>query len=372
MPGRPSMKSSVGSWHVRRAVLVGLGGAALGALWPPRALASTLTRVTALLAAWSERERQFVGVLGLHGGRLQVRSRIEVPTRAHGLVAEPGGSVLAVARRPGDWLLRWHPRSGHTQWAWAEPGSVFNGHALVDAERRRVLTTETDTDNGAGQIALRDLHTLECRARWPSAGLDPHALLLHQGRLWVANGGIPTQPETGRVKRDLHRMDSSLVVLDPADGALHGKWCLPDARLSLRHLAADGQRIGVALQAEHDDPAERQHAPLLAVWDGHSLRLPTSEAAAPPVTGGYGGDVAAFGAGFAVSATRAQGVVTWRPGEGWRLRPTLAEAGALAGVGDRLWVAGSPGALELREGSGDAVVVAAAIRLDNHWVPIGA
>jgi hypothetical protein len=46
-----------------------------------------------------------------------VSAALDVPTRAHGVWAEAGGTLLAVARRPGDWLLRWRPdarrRQGH-------------------------------------------------------------------------------------------------------------------------------------------------------------------------------------------------------------------------------------------------------------------
>ncbi|ANY60835.1 hypothetical protein MA05_00350 [Comamonas aquatica] len=89
--------------------------------------------------------------------------------------------------------------------------------------------------------------------------MDPHQLLLDRdGSLVVANGGIPTQPETGRRKLRLDHMDSSIVRLRPQDrGALAGQWQLPDPRLSLRHLAwgpavawDPGQRwLGIALQA---------------------------------------------------------------------------------------------------------------------------
>jgi hypothetical protein len=357
-----------GHLRARRGLLVGLGSVALDWMSPQSALAAAQPGAV-LVAAWSEGPEHFVGVLQAQAGRLLVRSSMVVPTRAHGLLALPDGSMLAVARRPGDWLLRWFPRTGRVQWAWVETGCVFNGHALLMPELGRVLTTETDTDSGAGHISVRDLKTLALRDRWPTLGMDPHALLMYQEHLWVANGGIPTQPETGRVKRDRHRMDSSLVALDPASGKLCGQWRLPDRRLSLRHLAADGLRIGVALQAEHDDVDERQRAPLLAVWEAGVLDVPHAASATPPLTGGYGGDVAALGTlgdGFAVSATRANGLMTWRPGEGWRMKQILNSAGALVRAGDRLW-AGGIGGIELAGPRSVKIKLPAAMRLDNHW-----
>ena len=91
-------------------------------------------------------------------------------------------------------------------------------------------------------VGVRHARTLEKLAEWPTHGIDAHELIwdLHSPggpTLLVANGGVPTAPETGRSKRDLHRMDSSLVRLDATTGRLMGQWRLQDPRLSLRHLA---------------------------------------------------------------------------------------------------------------------------------------
>src|SRR5690606_17233195 len=109
-------------------------------------------------------------------------------------------------------------------------------------------------ETGAGFIGVRDARSLEVFARWETGGSDPHELALADGGLWVANGGIETRPETGRMKHHLERMDSSLVRLDAATGRLTGQWRLDDRRLGLRHLALAGDgTIGIALQAEHED-----------------------------------------------------------------------------------------------------------------------
>ncbi|MBA2723956.1 MAG: DUF1513 domain-containing protein, partial [Methylibium sp.] len=168
-----------------------------------------------LAAAWDDEAGHHIGLLVETDGALHIAASTEVPTRAHGLLWERGGTLLAVARRPGDWLLRWHPKKRTVQRVWSEPDRSFNGHVLVSPDGRTLYTTQTDLDTGAGLIGVRDARSLEQRAEWPSHGLDPHALLFDvQGRLLVANGGIPTQPETGRAKRGLDRMDASLVRLD--------------------------------------------------------------------------------------------------------------------------------------------------------------
>ena len=240
-----------------------------------------------------------------------------LPGRAHGLLAEPDGSLLAVAARPGPWLLR-SDAQGRVMQRLAlddEPDRHrLDGHALASADGAWLYTPQTDRQ-GRGWLAVRDRRTLRTQDRWPTHGVDPHQLLLHPGGdVMLANGGIQRTPD-GR-KRDLHRMDPSLVRLSARNGALQGRWALPDPRLSLRHLAwarpADGTPplLGVALQAEHDDERDRAAAPVLAVWDGEQLQV---AAQAAPVNG-YAGDICPAGpGGFAVSAQHAGRGLAWWP-----------------------------------------------------------
>jgi hypothetical protein len=117
-------------------------------------------------------------------------------------------------------------------------------------------------------------------------------------------------------------MDPSLVRLHPHSGALLRQWRLDDPRQSIRHLAwslpvaadvrgpARASLLGIALQAEHDDPARRRDAPLLALWDGQDLRL-----ANRTVDGaGYAGDIApGTGGSFIVSSQRSHEGLLWHP-----------------------------------------------------------
>jgi uncharacterized protein len=360
----------------QRRRLVGPLGLAIVAGWRAGGAHAEAVRQSDLMAAaWQEAGRHYVGVIGLAGprgtadaGDVQVISRIEVPTRAHGLTSLPDGRILAVARRPGDWLMRWRPGEAHAHWHWARPGTVFNGHALLApqaAGSSRVLVTQTDIDSGEGQIGVLDARTLTELDTWPTLGVDPHDLHWHVGKLWVANGGIATQPETGRVKRDLESMDSSLVAMRGDTGEVTGQWRLRDRRLSLRHLAAHGRLLGIALQAEHDDLDERAGAPLLAVFDDHGLQVP----AAPlgPPAGGYGGDIAAWNDGFVVSATRANRVLAWSRSRGWQFGWSLHKAGALEASGAGLHMGGNNGALHV---DGELEIVTPhrwQLELDNHW-----
>ncbi|KQP23051.1 DUF1513 domain-containing protein [Pseudorhodoferax sp. Leaf267] len=334
-------------------------------------------RAPRLLAAWqtepqdtADAARYQIGLLAAQGGALQVLHALDVPTRAHGLLAEAGGSVLAVARRPGDWMLRWTPGQAEPQTAWIEPDRAFNGHVIASRDGQRLYTTETDLETGAGWIGVRDAASLEKAAEWPTQGMDPHELLLDaDGTLLVANGGVPTLPETGRLKIGLERMDASLVRLDTRSGALRGQWRLPDPRLSLRHIAWGGtpgrRLLGIALQAEHADAEVRQAAPVLALFDGQALRV----AGAPQPLAGYGGDIAWANGAFAVSCPRANGFARYGADGAWQGFTPLAEACSLAGDGAGLWAGGLERALHTAAATSASSVHG--LRLDNHWLALG-
>lgn len=355
-----------------------------------------------LAAAWDETAGHCVGVLAAaRDGTLRVVSALAVPTRAHGLIAEPDGRLLAVARRPGDWLLRFSRDGRRLQEHWIEPDRAFNGHLLASADGRLLYSSETDLESGAGLVGVRDASTLERLATWPTHGLDPHELLWDaDGSLLVANGGIPTRPETGRAKLGLERMDPSLVRLDPSSGGLRGQWRLDDARLSVRHLARHGPHTAIALQAEHDDPARRAAAPVLALFDGARLRLAESP---PRPLAGYGGSAAGAAGRFFVGCPRAGGTGCWNADGRWLGFVPLAEACPLAAHGAGVWAGGrdggrwmpaadGPGESDggrtgrgVRDGgpqaegaprrdaaSGGAAPDAhAGLRLDNHWSALG-
>ena len=328
-------------------------------------------------AAWDDaRGSHYIGILRVTPTQVTVLASVEVPTRAHALVLEPQGSVLAVARRPGEWLLRWYPpgqvdstaQAHQVQWHWIDDAYRFSGHVLVGQDGGSLLTTETDLETGAGQVVQRDRQTMAVTARWPTHGTDPHDMqLLPNGLLLIANGGIASRPETGRARLALDQMDASLVALSPTDGSLHHSWRLADRRQSLRHLAwhASG-RVAVALQALHDDPVQRDNAPVLAILD--LRRSVLHEVEASRGMSGYAGDVAVVGDHWYVSGPRSDTVMRLSLDGAQSVRLALADACALAGSVDQSWgwASGRGNGLELG-GKGQALIHRD-IRLDNHAV----
>ena len=368
------MPTGTDSGRLTRRQLVASG---LAVALPMPLRAAPRAASTRMAATWASADgSHHTGLLSLQNEELlaldpqapEAKSTLELPTRAHALLAAPGGALIVVSRRPGDWLLRWRPgQPALPEWQWAEPERAFNGHAIFSADGTRLFTTENDLGSGVGLIGVRDARSLALLDEWPTHGIDPHELLMDaSGQLIVANGGVPTQPETGRAKRALARMDSSLVRLHAGSGQLLGQWRLDDQRLSLRHLARlPAGPLGIALQAEHDDPTERTAAPVLALFGGERLR----PCAAPESLAGYGGSIAAWGGALWVSCPRVNGVSRFDPQGRWQGITPLTEACALApdASGRHLWIGGRECATR-HGGAAPTPLQAAGLRLDNHWI----
>lgn len=311
--------------------------------------------------------------------RLAIRYAIALPTRPHGLVPEADGGLLINGVRPGAWLMRCDGEGKlmhHIDVA-AESSTVrLSGHIAVGAQH--LYTTEIDYSNDHGRIGVRDRRNLKKIDEWSSGGIEPHQALIDEaGNLMIANGGV--RRTFADKKYDLQRMDSSLVKLNGLTGQPLGKWVTDDPRLSLRHLAwsqspSNGKtRLGIAMQAEHDDPATRATAPILAVYDGATLHIPSRDNDGH----GYAGDISsAFNGGFALSSNKAGVAKVWHPGEPDKLSAIveLEEAYALTE-----WPGPQPGGgVLIATGAGLVRWHISAppvflpwptpMALDNHWV----
>ena len=283
------------------------------------------------------------------------------------------GSAVVVARRPGRFLIRWQVATGRILARFdaddADQAIRLEGHFCFSHDGRQLYATESESIDGRGQVGVYDALTLQRLGGWSSGGIGPHSIrLLADGQLAVANGGILTLPETGRLKRNRERMDPSLATLDVGTGQLLAQLRLPDPWMSVRHIAQgrSGQ-VAVALQNEGGPPR-----PLLALADAGALRYAEASAPVMEACGGYAGDVLALPQGLAVSCTTAGRTALWDwegRFQGSHATPrvcALARAGtswiATGDEGD-VWRSRSAGPREVpthwREG----------VALDNHAVP---
>lgn len=304
-----------------------LGFGAAGLLLAGSAQAQALQQ---LAIAWRDPQgADWLGLLQANwpARQLTIIQRWALPSRAHGLLADGRGGFYAVAARAGDWLLHVDAQQ-QARWQRQAGPERFNGHLLLGPAG--LYATETDPRADESRLAVYDPASLALRARHSLPGRDAHQLALDaQGRLIVALGGIPRRPDGS--KRALDEMAPALLRLDAQDGRLLGRWQLDDPRLSLRHLAwsEDGALLGIALQAEHDSADARREAPLLALFDGEHLSIPTRAADGA----GYAGDIcAAPGGGFVLSAQKNGRGLLWHPRapERWIRLAELSELCALS------------------------------------------
>ena len=383
----------------RRTLLSGTAMAALGAagalgLAPGRALALGADASATLIgAAWrgpKATDTHYAGVLAADWERkkLSIRYAVALPSRPHGLLPQADGGLLVNCVRPGTWLLRCDGAGKVMQQIQLDRGKdavLLSGHTVPSPDGATLYTTEINYRTGRGHIGVRDAATLRKQAEWDSGGIDPHQPVLDaQGHLLVANGGVLRN--LADAKYDLQRMESALVRIDTRTGRIAQRWVLDDPRLSMRHIAwstsaaADAsdapRRLGVAMQAEHEDPARRAAAPILAVLEGEQLSVPSRVNDGH----GYAGDITpAYNGGFAVSSNKAGLAQLWHPSMPDQLTAIvqLQEAYALTAwagpqPGGGVLVATAPGLVRWHPSAKPAFVPwHEPMALDNHWVLMG-
>lgn len=196
-----------------------------------------------------------------------------LPDRGHGVVRRPGSDDVAViARRPG--------RFGYV--VGAETGAVrhtldlpdarhYYGHAAFSADGGLLYTTENAFDADRGVLGVWDVAAGYVRVgEIDSAGIGPHEVrrAAEDGALWVANGGILTRPDSGRIKLNLPSMEPTLARVPAGGTTAERVLVLPSDlhKLSMRHVAVHRSTVAVAMQYEGP---ESDIVPLVALTDPH-------------------------------------------------------------------------------------------------------
>ena len=277
---------------------------------------------------------------------------LPLPERGHAMAFHPARHEMVVfARRPGRFAVVIDDEEGVALHRIdAEPDRHFYGHGAFSPDGRVLFATENDYESGQGVIGLYDAGERYQRlGEYPSHGIGPHELILMpDGKtLAIANGGIRTHPDHGRAKLNIDDMTPSLVFADIANGQHLDQAGLPQAQLSIRHLAmlAD-DRVAVAMQ--YEGPKTDQ-LPLVAIYDGAGLRTLEAPEAIQRRMRHYGGSVAVDRAGeiIAVSAPRGNLVTFWDGRDGRYLTSADIRDGSGVAPTDQ------PGTFVLTGGEGD-------------------
>ena len=214
-----------------------------------------------LISAARDRHGQH-WVICLQGNGKPV-SRLKLPARAHQVIKHPHKEEIAViGRRPGQYIIVSSIKSGrvikHIQ---PEQGFHFYGHALYTPDGRYLVSTENHIDSGQGRLFVRDvLNDYRVHAQLSSHGIGPHEIKLcsDTDTLVIANGGILTHPDKGRVKLNLDTMSPSLTYVSLTSGDLLEQVKLKEEyhQLSIRHIdinQRDEVVIGLQYQGDKTD-----------------------------------------------------------------------------------------------------------------------
>jgi hypothetical protein len=286
---------------------------------------------------------------------------------------------VAFARRPGTFALVIDCAEGEVVARLGTPeGRHFYGHGSFTADGGLLFTTENAIEEGTGRLGVWDARDGYRRiGEVETGGTGPHEVrLMPDGRrLAVANGGIETDPSSGRAELNLATMESGLAYVDAGSGALLEVLSLePDLRLnSLRHIAAgrDGT-LAVAMQWQG---SELEHPPLLALHrpGAAALELVAAPSEVQRLARNYAGSVAVSDDGRLAAFTAPRGgvmlVFDILSGAEVEVVPSADICGVAAGASG---FACSTGAgLFLRHAGGDAGTVKLdGLAFDNHLVRI--
>jgi hypothetical protein len=178
----------------------------------------------------------------------KILREIPLSARGHDIAIDgASGRAVAFARRPGFFAVAFDLADRAEPHIFEpEPGRHFFGHGAFADGGRLLLTSEHNIETGDGVIGVYDVASGYKRiGEFLSHGIGPHeAILLADGRtLALANGGIATDPTTGRENIDVAGMVPSLAFVDIKTGDLRAQHGLPAEinMLSIRHIAADAK-----------------------------------------------------------------------------------------------------------------------------------
>ena len=240
--------------------------------------------------------------------------RLPLPDRGHAAAAHPiRPEAVAFARRPGTFAVVIDCAEGREIAQLHSPEDRhFYGHGAFTPDGTLLFTTENAIAQGTGRLGVWDASDGYKRiGEVETGGAGPHEVrLMPDGRrLAVANGGIETDPTSGRADLNIATMVSSLAYVDAETGAVLDVLGLaPEYRLlSIRHLAAG--RDGTLAAALQWQGSELEAPPLLAVHrSGHDrLDLLAAEPAIQRHTRNYAGSVAVTDDGRLAAYTAPRG-----------------------------------------------------------------
>ncbi len=325
------MSKSAGINLARRKLLAAGLGTTVASLLPWRVQAATSGQHLIAPARFGQQY-----VLARFDERLGTDLDTGMPFRGHDLKFDPlnHNRVLIIERRPGTRVLEVDLAAGKISNVWhSEENRHFYGHACFSRDGKTVFITENDIDSGDGLLSVRDARDFSVLDEYMTHGIGPHELLLMPDgvTMAVANGGVLTFPETGRVKLNRGRIVSSLAYIDIRDGNLLDKFVVPIPQMSLRHLAItpDGQ-VGGAMQYEGN---RKEGQPLMVFHKGETeLQVAVAPQPSWDRMANYAASIAydEHSQCFAFTCPKGDTTAFWKADRSFKGELTLAKASGVA------------------------------------------
>ena len=312
--------------------------------------------------------------------RGQISFGIPLPARGHAAAAHPTlAEAVAFARRPGTFAIVIDCVSGREKARLHAPADRhFYGHGTYSADGDLLFTTENNFGAARGVIGVWDPRKGYARlGEHYSGGTGPHDIkLMPDGKtLAVANGGIETHPETGRIKLNLPTMRPNLSYLT-LDGRVEEKVELDRSlrRNSIRHLATtDDGTVAFAMQWQGD---QARHPPLIGTHRAGSpaVLLETTGRRAEKMKG-YVGSVAISQASDRIAATSPRSSVVQvydARTHAMAVQSKIEDVCGVAALDAGFFLTSGHGVTAKQAGARLEMLRTTTLRWDNHLVAISA
>lgn len=191
---------------------------------------------------------------------------IPMPDRGHSFAIDaPRGRAVAFGRQPGFFAIAFDMAGKQPLLTMqAAEGRHFFGHGVYSPDGKLMVATENNYEAGHGVLGLYDASgggQYRRLSEFPTHGVGPHeVVLMPDGRtLCVANGGILTHPDYGKLQLNADTMQPSLAYIDMHTGDLLEQVMLPQKwhRLSIRHMIVDGTG-SLWFGCQHTGPAHER------------------------------------------------------------------------------------------------------------------
>lgn len=270
---------------------------------------------------------------------------VPMPARGHSFAIDAAAHRAVVfGRQPGFFALGFSLAGGEPAALSLPEDRHFFGHGAYVQGGRLLAATENDFEAGRGVLGLYDATPGGGYRRvgeFDTGGIGPHeVVLMPDGKtLCVANGGILTHPDYGKLELNLDTMRPSLAYIDAATGDVLEKVELDPRlhRLSIRHLALAGDGA-VWFGCQYMGPATDRPALVGRHRRGAALELFEGPAETLRNMRNYVGSVAVDTSGGIVATSSPIGgqVIYWDVSSGRCLgTTTLADGCGVAPAADK-------------------------------------